>query len=98
MKNVILKPILTEKMNAATEKHNRYGFIVSKEADKSDIKNAIEKLYKVEVASINTMNYGGGKKKMKQTNRGIVYQKPKSFKKAVVTVKEGDVIDLYENI
>jgi large subunit ribosomal protein L23 len=44
------------------------------------------------------MNYGGGKKKMKQTNRGIVYQKPKSFKKAVVTVKEGDVIDLYENI
>ena len=98
MKNVILKPILTEKMNVATERFNRYGFVVNKSADKEEIKNAIEKLYKVEIATINTMNYGGGKKTMKHTNRGIVYQKPKAFKKAIVTVKAGDVIDLYENI
>jgi large subunit ribosomal protein L23 len=98
MRNVILKPILTEKMNVATEKYNRYGFVVNKTADKAEIKSAIEKLYNVEVATINTMNYGGGKKSMKHTNRGIVYQKPKAFKKAIVTVKDGDVIDLYENI
>jgi len=98
MKNVILKPILTEKMNVATEKFNRYGFIVNKKASKVDIKNAIEKLYSVEVASVNTMNYGGGKESIKYTNKGIVFQKNKAFKKAVITVKDGDMIDLYANI
>ena len=98
MKNVILKPILTEKMNVATEKFNRYGFIVNKKATKPEIKEAIEKLYNVEVDSVNTMNYGGGKESIRYTNKGIVFQKNKAFKKAVVTVKDGDMIDLYENI
>jgi large subunit ribosomal protein L23 len=98
MKNVILKPILTEKMNTVTEKYNRYGFIVNKDASKAEIKSAIEKLYGVAVASVNTMNYGGGKAKTKFTNKGVIYQKNEAFKKAIVTVKEGDAIDLYENI
>jgi large subunit ribosomal protein L23 len=98
MKNVILKPILTEKMNVATEKFNRYGFVVNKKASKADIKEAIEKLYNVEVSRVNTMNYGGGKESIKYTNKGIIFQKNKAFKKAVVTVKDGDMIDLYENI
>ncbi len=98
MKNVILKPILTEKMTAVTEKYNRYGFIVDKSAGKEEIKKAIKAIYGVETARINTMNYGGGKKNVKYTNKGIIYQKNKSFKKAIVTLKDGDVIDLYENI
>jgi len=98
MKNVILQPILTEKMTAVTEKYNRYGFIVNKKATKTEIKAAIKSIYGVDTDAINTMNYGGGKKKTKYTNKGIIYQKNKSFKKAIVTLKEGDVIDLYENI
>lgn len=98
MKDIIQKPILTEKMTIEGEKNNRYGFIVDKRANKVEIKNAIEKLYGVAVDSVNTMNYGGGKKKMKYTNQGVIFQKNKAYKKAVVTVAEGDVIDLYENI
>lgn len=98
MKAIILKPILTEKMAVATEKYNRYGFIVDKKASKLEIKKAVEKLYNVAIDSVNTMNYGGGKSKMKYTSKGVTFQKNKAYKKALVTVKEGDVIDLYENI
>ena len=98
MKRIIEKPILTEKITSESEKFNRYGFVVNKDANKVEIKNAIEKLYGVAVDSVNTMNYGGGKKKMKHTNKGVIYQRNKAFKKAIVTVAEGDIIDLYENI
>ena len=98
MKNIIIKPILTEKMAEQGEKLNRYAFEVDKKANKIEIKNAIEKFYGVSVRAVNTMNFGGGKKKMKNTNRGVVYQKNKLVKKAIITVASGDVIDLYENI
>ena len=98
MKRIIEKPILTEKMTAQSETLKRYGFVVSKDANKIEIKNAVEKLYGVAVDSVNTMNYGGGKKKMKHTNKGVIYQRNKAYKKAIVTLAEGDTIDLYENI
>jgi len=98
MKRIIEKPILTEKMTGQSEKLNCYGFVVSKDANKIEIKNAIEKLYGVAVDSVNTMNYGGGKKKMKHTNKGVIYQRNSAYKKAIVTLAEGDIIDLYENI
>jgi large subunit ribosomal protein L23 len=98
MQDIIKKPVLTEKSNLLSEKNNAYTFIVDKNANKIQIKNAIEKLYNVAVDSVNTMNYGGGKKKMKQTSKGISYQRNKLYKKAIVTVAEGDIIDLYENI
>ncbi len=98
MQDIIKQPVLTEKSNMLSEKKNTYTFIVDKNSNKIEIKNAIEKLYNVAVDSVNTMNYGGGKKKMKQTSRGISYQRIKLVKKAVVTVAEGDIIDLYENI
>ncbi len=98
MKGIIHKPILTEKMTVLGEKLNRYGFIVDKKANKIEIKNAIEKLYGVAVDSVNTMNYGGGKKKMKYTSKGVVFQRNAAYKKAIITLAEGDVIDLYENI
>ncbi|HIP32849.1 MAG TPA: 50S ribosomal protein L23 [Crocinitomicaceae bacterium] len=98
MQDIIKQPVLTEKSNMLSEKKNTYTFIVDKNSNKIEIKNAIEKLYNVAVDSVNTMNYGGGKKKMKQTSRGISYQRNKQIKKAIVTVAEGDIIDLYENI
>lgn len=98
MQDIIKQPILTEKSNMLSEKNNTYTFIVDRNSNKIEIKNAIEKLYNVAVDSVNTMNYGGGKRKMKQTSRGISFQRNKLFKKAVVRVAEGDIIDLYENI
>jgi len=98
MQDIIKRPILTEKSNLLSEKKNAYTFIVDKNSNKIEIKNAIEKLYNVAVDSVNTMNYGGGKKKMKHTSKGVSYQRNKVYKKAIVTVAEGDIIDLYENI
>jgi len=98
MLDIIKQPILTEKSNMLSEKNNTYTFIVDRSSNKIEIKNAIEKLYNVAVDSVNTMNYGGGKRKMKQTSRGVSYQRNKLYKKAVIKVAEGDIIDLYENI
>ena len=96
--SVIIKPILTEKITDQSEIYNRYGFIIDKKANKIQVKNAIEKMYNVEVVSVNTMNYGGGKAKTKYTNKGVITQKPNAYKKALITVKEGDIIDIYESI
>ena len=98
MENIIIKPILTEKMAELGESLNRYAFVVATNANKIQIKNAIENAYGVSVKAVNTSRHGGGKKKMKQTNRGLSFQKTKLIKKAIVTLDEGDTIDLYENI
>jgi large subunit ribosomal protein L23 len=95
--NILIKPIVTEKMNAQGENLNRYGFVVDKKANKLQIKKAIEELYNVTVASINTMQYGG-KRKMRYTRTGMITGKTNSFKKAIVTLEEGDSIDFYSNI
>tara|TARA_B100000963_G_C22322441_1_gene534958 strand:+ start:120 stop:416 length:297 start_codon:yes stop_codon:yes gene_type:complete len=98
MNNIIIKPILTEKMADLSEKLNRYAFEVDKTANKIQIKNAIESAYNVNVKAVNTMRQGGGKRKMKQTNKGISFQRTKLIKRAIVTLEDGDTIDLYENI
>ena len=98
MNDIILKPILTEKMADLGERLNRYAFEVDSNANKIEIKNAIENAYGVNVKAVNTMKHGGGKRKMKYTNRGVSFQRNKLIKKAIVTVEEGDTIDLYENI
>lgn len=97
MKAIIKKPIITEKATAASEKMNRYTFEVSKAANKLEIKNAVEKMYGVKVTEVRTMVYGGGKSSVKYTNRGIVEQPNNPTKKAVVTVAEGETIDLFNN-
>lgn len=95
---VIIKPIFTEKQTEMTDKfENRYGFIVVPGANKVDIKNEIEQLYNVRVERVNTMQYDG-KQKSRYTKSGVVTGKSPSFKKAIVTLKEGDVIDLFSNI
>ena len=80
------------------ERLNRYAFEVDSNANKIEIKNAIENAYGVNVKAVNTMKHGGGKRKMKYTNRGVSFQRNKLIKKAIVTLEEGDTIDLYENI
>ena len=95
---IIIKPIVTEKQTQISEKYpNRVGFRVSPDANKYEIKAAIEELYEVNVVKINTMNYDG-KRKSRYTKAGLVSGKEPSFKKAIVTLKEGETIDLFKNI
>lgn len=94
---VIIKPIVTEKMTLLTDKLNRYGFKVNPDANKLQIKKAVEEMYNVTVTDINTANYDG-KKKSRYTKTGLISGRTAAFKKAVVTLKEGDTIDFYSNI
>ena len=93
----MIKPIVTEKMTTQGEDFNRYGFVVDKHANKMQIKKAVEDLYDVKVAEVNTMRYSG-KRKQRYTRSGISVGKTASYKKAVVTLAEGEVIDFYSNI
>ena len=94
---IIIKPIVTEKMTVQGEKLNRYGFIVDRDANKIQIKAAVEQMYNVSVASVNTLNYHG-KKKSRYTKAGILKGRANHFKKAYVTLAGDDKIDLYSNI
>jgi len=97
MQTIIRKPLITEKATNASERFNRFTFEVEKKANKIEIKNAVEKMYGVHVTEVRTSNYGGGKSSVKYTNKGIVEQKSKQWKKAVVTVADGETIDLFNN-
>ena len=95
---IIIKPLVTEKMTAITEKQeNRFGFIVRPEANKVEIKNEVETLYNVTVVDVNTMRYAG-KSKSRYTRSGLINGRTNALKKAIVTLKEGDTIDFYSNI
>ncbi|MES2139372.1 MAG: 50S ribosomal protein L23 [Bacteroidota bacterium] len=95
--SIIIKPVITEKMTAQGDKFNRYGFVVNKEANKVQIKGAIEKLYSVTVDSVNTQNYVG-KVKTRNTTRGIAIGRTNQHKRAIVTLKKGETIDFYASI
>ena len=95
--DILLKPIVTEKMTDQGEKYNRYGFIVAKDANKLQIKRAVEEMYGVTVESVKTMIYNG-KKKMRYTKSGVMTGRTPVYKKAIITVAEGDTIDFYSNI
>jgi large subunit ribosomal protein L23 len=94
---VIIKPIVTEKMTAITNKLNRYGFRVQPSANKIEIARAIQEMYNVTVLSVNTLNFRG-KNKSRYTKGGMVKGSESAFKKAIVSLKEGDSIDFYSNI
>ena len=91
------KPILTEKASALTEKSNRFTFKVEPKANKLQIKAAIEKMYGVNIVALNTMVVVG-KMKSRNTKGGIVSGRSPKFKKAIVTLKDGETIDYYANI
>jgi len=94
---IIIKPIVTEKMTQLGEKLNRYGFKVQKSANKIEIKQAVEAMYNVTVEEVNTLIMGP-KLKSRSTKGGVVKGKTSAFKKAIITVKQGEQIDFYSNI
>lgn len=94
--SILVKPLVTEKVSALNEK-GKYGFVVNRRANKVEIKKEVEKMYGVTVESVNTMNYLG-KSKSRFTKSRVITGRAASFKKAIVTVAEGDVIDFYSEI
>ncbi|MDR1679528.1 MAG: 50S ribosomal protein L23 [Prevotellaceae bacterium] len=94
---IIIKPIVTEKMTQLTDKLNRYGFRVDKNANKIEIKNAVQDMYNVTVVAVNTAVIPG-KKKSRYTKGGLIKGATSDYKKAIVTLKEGEQIDFYSNI
>lgn len=93
----IVKPLVTEKVTDLTEKHNVFCFVVRPEANRLQIQNEVEALYNVKVVSVNTVNYAG-KNKSRYTKAGLLRGKTNAFKKAYVTLKEGESIDFFSNI
>ena len=94
--STLKKPLVTEKVSALNEK-GKYGFIVDFDANKVEVKKAVEKQYAVNVASVNTMVVMG-KKKTRYTKAGVLAGRKPSYKKAIVTLAEGEVIDFYSNV
>lgn len=92
--DVLIKPILTEKANSQMEKNRRYSFMVDKRANKLEVKAAVESFYNVKVIDVNT-NVVPGKQKNRFTKTGFIQGVKPSYKKATVTVAEGDTIDLF---
>lgn len=92
--DVLIRPILTEKVNTQMEKTGRYTFCVKRMANKIEIKNAVEQFYGVKVAVVNTMVVPG-KNKTRYTKAGFVQGMKPAYKKAVVTLEEGETIDLF---
>ncbi|MBK6267215.1 50S ribosomal protein L23 [Marivirga sp. S37H4] len=94
--SVLVKPLVTEKISALNEK-GKYGFIVSNDANKVEIKSEVEKRYGVNVEDVNTMKYLG-KQKSRYTKSRVLTGRKASYKKAIVTVAEGEIIDFYSEI
>ena len=94
--NILVRPLVTEKASEGNEK-GKYGFVVERKANKVEIKKAIEKMYGVNVESVNTINYLG-KMKRRYTKSKVVAGRMPSYKKAIVTVAEGEIIDFYSEI
>jgi large subunit ribosomal protein L23 len=87
----IIKPLMTERSTLLREKHNQYFFEVAPASSKTDIKRALEELFKVKVLRVRTMNVRG---KFRRFGRGGGYRS--DWKKAIVTLKPGDSIELIE--
>jgi large subunit ribosomal protein L23 len=94
--SILKSPLVTEKISALNEK-GKYGFVVEETANKVEIKNAVEKMYGVNVERVNTINVLG-KKKTRFTKAGTLAGRKPNYKKAIVTLAEGEVIDFYSNV
>jgi large subunit ribosomal protein L23 len=94
--SILIKPLITEKV-AALNENGKYGFIVDKDANKVEIKKAVEEAYGVKVENVNT-TIAAGKPKSRYTKSSIISGRTSSYKKAIVKVAEGDIIDFYSGI
>ncbi len=95
--DVLLKPIITEKMTILGEKLNQYAFKVDRKANKVEIKKAVERMYNVSVVKVRTVNMPA-KATARWTKAGVIKGRKSAYKKAIVTLAEGDTIDFYSNI
>jgi large subunit ribosomal protein L23 len=95
--NIIIKPVITEKMTEQSDTFNRFAFVVDRSANKIEIKKAVEETYDVTVESVRTM-VCIGKKRTRGTKSGFISGRTKTYKKAIVSLSEGDTIDFYSNI
>ena len=96
-KNVLIKPIITEKSELLSDKINHYVFLVDKKANKIEIKKAVESMYGVAVDSVNTMILPG-KTKSRYTKAGLQRGRKPAYKKAVIRLFEGEEIDFYSDL
>ena len=94
--SILKRPLVTEKVSSLNEK-GKYGFIVNADANKVEIKQAVEKQYGVNVAKVNTLKVMG-KQKTRYTKTGILSGRRPGYKKAIVTLAQGEVIDFYSNV
>ena len=94
--SILKRPLVTEKISSLNEK-GKYGFIVDLDANKVEIKHAVEKMYGVNVERVNTLSVMG-KKKVRFTKAGTLAGRKPNYKKAIVTLAEGEVIDFYSNV
>jgi large subunit ribosomal protein L23 len=92
-RSVLRKPLLTEKVAMIQDKHNQYAFMVDPAANKVEIKRAVEQKYEVTVMTVNTLCVRGKVKRM-----GRFSGKRADWKKAIVTLKSGDKIELAQNV
>ena len=96
-KQILVKPLITEKADLLTEDLNKYVFVVNKNANKVEVRSAVEEMYNVKVASVNTMIMPG-KTKNRNTRSGVLRGTVSGFKKAVVTLKDGEEIDFFGDL
>ncbi|MCB9049186.1 MAG: 50S ribosomal protein L23 [Lewinellaceae bacterium] len=96
-KTILIKPLITEKAEMLSEKGNKYSFVVSKDVNKIEIRKAVESMYQVTVESVNTMIMPA-KEKNRSTRSGVIHGRKPAFKKAVVTLAEGEEIDFFGDI
>lgn len=96
-RRILIKPIISEKAERDTELHNKYSFVVDRRANKIEIQKAIESRYDVKVTSVNVMVMPG-KSKSRYTRNGVIPGMKPAYKKAVISVGEGEFIDLYSDI
>ncbi len=97
MRKVLIRPILTEKMNNVSEKEDKYGFMVDVKANKIEITKAVKDKFNVDVIDVNTIRYSG-KRKTQFTKKGRFEGKKPQYKKAIIKLKEGQSIDLYKEV
>jgi large subunit ribosomal protein L23 len=97
LSEVLIKPILTEKANSQQESLRRYAFKVARKANKLEIKKAVEEFYGVTITNVNTVVVPG-KNKTRYTKKGFTKGQKSAYKKAFITVAEGETIDLYSTI
>ncbi len=95
--SILIKPIITEKATADSELNNRYTFVVNNQANKIEIKDAVESAYGVSVTKVRTVNVRPDRKS-RYTKTGVITGKTNAYKKAFVQVAEGETIDLYSNL